>query len=144
MRFWDTSALVPLFMTERTTVMARHTLSEDRSVAVWWGTSVECEAAIARGSREGRFLGVPLEPMYADLARMRHDWIEVDATLPTRLVAERLVRTHPLRAADALQLAAAIAAAEGSPATLPFVTGDVRLAMAATLEGFPVIRLQAS
>lgn len=140
MRFWDTSALVPVLMAEPATAIARRTLSEDRSVAVWWGTSVECMAAVARAARDGRLEPVLFTTVLRDLDAWRADWIEVDPSAPIRLVAERLVRTHPLRAADALQLAAAIAASEGSPSTLPFVTRDARLADAATLEGFPVIR----
>jgi predicted nucleic acid-binding protein len=54
-------------------------------------------------------------------------------------MATRLLRVHPLRAADALQLAAAIIAAEDDPRSLPFVTLDDRLALAAEREGFPVV-----
>lgn len=54
--------------------------------------------------------------------------------------AARLLRVHPLCAADALQLAAARMAAEDRPETLPFVTLDDRLALAAQREGFEVIR----
>jgi hypothetical protein len=46
---------------------------------------------------------------------------------------------HPLRAADALQLAAAYAAAEQRPASLDMVTLDERLAIAARNEGFVVL-----
>jgi hypothetical protein len=52
----------------------------------------------------------------------------------------RLLRVHPLRTSDALQLAAAIVAAEDHPATMPLVTLDERLAQAADREGFPVVR----
>jgi predicted nucleic acid-binding protein len=64
----------------------------------------------------------------------------MDATDRLRDIAERLVRIHPLRAADALQLAAATVAAEGQPANLPIVTMDDRLTLAADREGFPVVR----
>ena len=57
----------------------------------------------------------------------------------TRKSAIRILRVHPLRAADALQLAAAIAAAEDNPATLPFVTFDDRLGQAAARDGFVVV-----
>ncbi len=53
--------------------------------------------------------------------------------------ADRLLAIHPLRAADALQLAALLAAAEDRPAELPFVTLDDRLAEAAHKEGFSVL-----
>ena len=48
---------------------------------------------------------------------------------------------HPLRAADALQLAAAFLAAERRPASLELVTLDDRVAAAARKEGFAVIDL---
>ncbi len=53
--------------------------------------------------------------------------------------AGRLLRLHPLRAADALQLAAAIIACEHQPESLPLVTLDQRLAEAARREGFAVL-----
>ena len=53
--------------------------------------------------------------------------------------ARRLVRVHDLRAADAFQLAAARVAADGQPGTLPLVTLDERLALAASREGFRVL-----
>ncbi len=52
--------------------------------------------------------------------------------------AERVVEAHPLRAADALQIAAALVAAEEDPGSLPFVTLDRNLAEAAEREGFRV------
>jgi predicted nucleic acid-binding protein len=144
MRFWDSSALVPFFIAERSTDEVRRALEEDRSLVVWWGTSVECTAAIARAEREGRLERRELEAATRDLARLRADWTEVDAVPAVRLVAERLTRTHPLRAGDALQLSAALAAAEGSPSALQFLTLDDRLAAAAMREGFPVVRFGAS
>ncbi len=58
---------------------------------------------------------------------------------PFRRYAERLVETHPLRAGDALQLAAAIVAAEERPDSIEFVTFDRRQAEAAEREGFRVL-----
>ena len=129
MRFWDSSALVPLLLEEPNT-----------SIVAWWGTSVECTAALALASRDHRIDQDALAMAIQRLDAWSMDWTEVDGTAPLRALAERLVRTHPLRAGDALQLAAALTAAEGMPATLPFVTGDARLADAAFREGFPVIR----
>jgi predicted nucleic acid-binding protein len=140
MRFWDSSAIVPILLTEATTERARASWAEDRSMAVWWGTSVECVAAFARAERDGRLASDGLASASRALDLMSEDWAVIEPAPPVRLVAERLVRTHPLRAGDALQLAAAIAAAEGAPATMPFVTLDDRLATAAVREGFPVIQ----
>lgn len=77
------------------------------------------------------------------LDRFAATWQEVQPTEPLRDNARRLLRVHDLRAADALQLAAGVAAAEGRPATLAFVCLDDRLAGAAEREGFPVIGADA-
>ena len=53
--------------------------------------------------------------------------------------AERLVGVHPLSAADAMQLGAAILASGDRPETLEFVTLDQALGRSAQLEGFRVI-----
>lgn len=143
MRFWDSSALVPILIEEATTTLARSTLAEDRSVAVWWGTTVECAAALARAEREGRLDAHAVRSAFEGLDRLRQEWVEVEPAGIIRLVAERLTRTHPVRAGDALQLSAAIAVAEGMPTTLPFITHDWRLAAAADREGFPVVRFGA-
>ncbi|MGC2277109.1 MAG: hypothetical protein WA571_13930, partial [Candidatus Binatus sp.] len=66
-------------------------------------------------------------------------WIEISDAATTRLHAERIVTDYPLRAADALQLGAAIVAADGDPHSLELVTLDGRLAEAARREGFPVL-----
>jgi len=50
-----------------------------------------------------------------------------------------LLRIHPLRAADSLQLAAALTVAEQEPSSLSFVCLDQRLAEAAIREGLPTI-----
>lgn len=67
-------------------------------------------------------------------------WQEILPAEPIRTTAERLLRVHPLRAADSLQLAAAIIAAEREPTTLEFVSLDDRLGEAASREGFRVVR----
>jgi len=75
----------------------------------------------------------------SEVIQMWNVWNEIRDVEKVREKAERLVATHPLRAADALQLGAALVAADGSPATLPFVTLDQRLAAAAGREAFPVL-----
>ncbi|MGH7567607.1 MAG: hypothetical protein ACREL9_01365 [Gemmatimonadales bacterium] len=65
-------------------------------------------------------------------------WQEILAGDAVRMTAQRLLRVHPVRAGDALQLAAAIIAAGHEPATLEFVSLDARLNEAASREGFPV------
>jgi predicted nucleic acid-binding protein len=136
LRFWDASAIVPLLLAEPDRGVLLELLSEDRSMAVWWGTPVECSSALARREREGA-----LEARDASIAAERlHElaatWQEVLPSNPVRSTAQRLLRVHVLRAADSLQLAAAIVAAEGAPRSLPFVCLDERLGEAAEKEGF--------
>ena len=74
--------------------------------------------------------------------RLQHlsaGWHEIDPSDEIRETASRFLRVHPLRAADALQLAAAFAAAERRPASLEIVTLDDRLANAARKEGFALL-----
>ncbi len=113
-------------------------LQED-GILVWWGAELECASAIARLEREER-----LSPREASLALQRLDdlarsWHLVEPVEALRRTARRLLRVHALRAADSLQLAAALLASEGQPSTLGFVCLDVRLGTAAQREGFTVI-----
>lgn len=140
MRFWDASALVPVLIDEVTSRHVREALALDDGILAWWGTAVECMSAIARSEREGRIRRDEVVRAIRTLDLIRDEWIEIEATPQLREIGLRLLRVHPLRAADALQLAAAISAAEGAPSDLPFVTLDDRLATAADREGFTVIR----
>ena len=73
------------------------------------------------------------------LALLSPTWAEVSDLPSVRERALELLETHPLTARDALQLAAALLAAEDRPRDLPFVTLNTELAQAARMEGFPVV-----
>ena len=134
MRFWDTSAIVPLLAGEARTSVVIGLLREDADMAVWWGTRIECVSALARIEREGD----RIEEALARLDALAEAWHELEPTEHVRRLARRLLRVHPLCAAAAVQLAAATIASEGDPTTLPFVCLDDRLALAASREGFPL------
>jgi predicted nucleic acid-binding protein len=138
-RFWDSSALVPLLAEEDSTAGLRRLLAEDAEVLVWWGTRVECASALARRGREGRLGRKDAILAEERLRRLGQEWTEVAPTDRVRSIAERLLRVHALRAADALQLAAAVLGSEEQPSALALVTLDDRLAEAAEREGFRVI-----
>lgn len=140
MRFWDTSALVPLLAEEPATAAAQRLYAEQAAI-VWWGTVVECASAIARLEREGAFSSPQTIDAFARLDALQASWTEIEAGDEVREVARRLMRVHPLRSADALQLAAAWLASERRPASLPLVTVDDRLRAAAAREGFPLVDL---
>ena len=139
MRFWDSSALLPLFVDEPHSDGARALISEDPAMIAWWGARVECGSAVHRLRREGvlttaesaRLLARLVETL--DAAEVVQPGEELAAT------ALRLLASHPLRAADALQLAAALVWARGRPSGHEVVCLDDRLASAALLEGFTVL-----
>jgi len=138
-RFWDASAIVPLILDEERTADVKGHYGSDPEIIVWWATDVECVSAIARRERDLALDGDAAATAIARLDLLGAAWLEVDPAPPIRRLAIRLLRVHALRAADALQLAAAIVASENDPRSLSFVTLDDRLAIAATREGFPVL-----
>src|SRR5205807_7991395 len=114
-------------------------LAEDPEMVVWWSTEIECLSALARREREENLSSDEFVAAAADLAAFAANWQEVAPTRDVRENAKRLLRLHPLRGADALQLAAALTVAENDPSSLGFVTLDVRLRDAASRQGFTVI-----
>jgi uncharacterized protein len=139
-RFWDSSALVPLHIDEPATEGLRSLLREDPVVLVWMLSSVEMLSAIARLRRRSKGLDDLLHGARLEVLNRWPQWSPVTHAEAVRRRAERLVAVHPLAAADAMQLAAALVASGDRPETLDFVTLDERLAAAAELEGFRVIR----
>ena len=139
MRFWDASAVVPLLAGEAGTAEVRSLLESDGRIVVSWITEVECASALARRERDGEVDTGRIERGLRRLDALRASWSEVGTADPLREIARRLLRTHPLRAADSVQLASAIVVSERRPATLAFVSLDDRLRSVAAREGFPVV-----
>ena len=140
MRFWDSSALVPLLVKQAKTGAVTAVFREDLVQAVWWGSDVECTSAIARLERDGDFpTSKVAEAVFVRLKALRSSWQEVQPVVEVKETARRLLRVHPIGAADALQLAAAFVLAERRPSTLDFVCLDDRLTRAARREGFVCI-----
>ena len=131
LKFWDASAVVPLLMTEATTKTLQGVAAVDPSMLVWWATEVECASAIARLERLGELDAAAVIEAFDRLKVVAEGWHEVDPSDAVREASVRFLRVHQLRAADALQLAAAFVAAERRPASLEIVTLDERLVAAA-------------
>jgi predicted nucleic acid-binding protein len=110
-------------------------MDEDPELVVWWGSAIECASAIARLHRDGQLTTVEESAARGVLAELNRSWYEVQPGDGIRDQALRLLRLHPLRAADALQLAAALEWS-GTPAAGVFMTFDDRLRSAAHREGF--------
>lgn len=139
MKFWDSSALVPVCARQERTDRLSVLLSEDRGVAIWWGSPVEVASAFTRLGREGVISAEVVEAAGARVEALAEGWVEVEPSRELRALALRLLRVHALRAADALQLAAALVWAEGRPEGRGLVTLDGRLREAALREGFTVL-----
>ena len=139
MKFWDSSALVPLLVAEASTSRLQAVAAKDPAMLVWWGTPVECMSALTRLEREEALAPQAMAVAAGRLQELAGAWHEVEPSDVVREAAMRFLRVHTLRAADALQLAAAFAASEGRPPSLEFVTLDDRLAAVARREGFVVL-----
>jgi uncharacterized protein len=144
MRFWDSSALMPLLVAEPATAALSQLAAQDGEIVVWWATPVECASAIARLERDAALRPPQVAAAFSRLDAFAAGWLQVEPSDEIRETARRLLRVHPLRAADALQLAAAVVAAERRPPTMTFVTLDDRLRTAAGREGFVLEDLPAS
>ncbi len=139
MRFWDASALVPLVIAQPRSDRLRSLLSTDPAIVCWWGTWVECASAVNRLVREGEFSAQEGRTAVRRFQELLAASAEVIASDHVRLRAIRLLAVHPLRASDALQLAAAIEWCRGHPVGASFVCLDTRLCEAAAIEGFEVL-----
>ena len=124
MRFWDASALVPLYVQQSRSRDVQRLYGGDQSVTVWWGSRPECIAALMRLIREGWLTAADEPAVRARLTRLLAVANEVAPAEDVRERAERLLAVHALRAADALQLGAALIWARERPARLGFVSLD--------------------
>ena len=135
MRFWDTSALVPLVVAEEETQRMRSLLEEDPHIITWAWTSVEFASAVERRARQGELNREHRRDALSRFADLAEIWDEVTDVLAVRRYALAVLARHPLRAADAAQLGAALAVAAEQAPPLGFVCLDERLMDAAEREG---------
>lgn len=137
MRYWDASALVPLCVEERDSRAVRQLAGE--RIVTWSVSAVEIASAVERRAREGTLGNAERTMARTALAQLAAGWVEIAALGPVRERAMRLVSTHSLRAADAMQLGAALVAVADRTTGHEFVCADTRLRDAAAREGFTVL-----
>lgn len=137
--FWDSSALIPLCVVEPTTVSTQRLAARYEQI-VWWGSTVEVRSAIARRSRSGALDAVNRDVAIRRLESLAQMWNEIVPEIDLRELAGNLLDQYPLRAADSLQLAAALVWCSRRPAGRVFICSDLRLGEAAELAGFTVVR----
>lgn len=139
MKFWDSSGLIALMVEEPNSAAAREIIGKDPHISAWWGSPIECLSAFARLRREGILDNSDEDELRQMISVLQNTWTEIESTELVRETAERLLLVHPLRAADALQLAAAVVWAGRNPKGQHFVCLDNRLRAAARSEGFSVL-----
>jgi hypothetical protein len=139
MKFWDSSAVVPLVCREKATLSLLHLYAADADMLVWAFTRTEVLSALCRHLQDGSLSRRNFEQARAKLEALKVDWTENVDYESVRARAERLLTIHTLSAADALQLAAALVAVEEKTNGFEFVTLDERLAEAAAREGFSAV-----
>lgn len=138
MRFWDSSAIVPLCLEQPLSQRAHALYREDAELAVWWGTPIECASAFARLRRDGVLDAAGEGAARSLLMALQDAWFEIQPNEAVRRQALRVLRIHPLRSADSHQLAAALEWG-GSPPEGELIAFDERLKAAALREGFVVL-----
>ena len=139
MRWWDTSALLCLLLEQKATEKLKALLASDEDLVVWWGAKIEGVSAISRLERDGHIGTRASTQLLKQLEALVSAAYELQPLEEVRTTACRALRVHELRAADALQLAAALVWAEHHPAGMEFVCLDRRLRGVATREGFEVV-----
>lgn len=138
MKFWDSSAIVPLVVEEEETDYCLRTLSEDREMLIWCLSRIEVLSALCRRLREGGISNSNFRKAKSRLSALVEGAYEVTVSNNVRERASRLIEVHPLRAADACQLASALVATGEDPSRLAMICFDRRLKNAALMEGFAV------
>jgi predicted nucleic acid-binding protein len=138
--FWDASALVPLCVHESNSRRAQLQLRQCLPV-VWWASSIEVHSAVAQLHRQGKLRDVEKKGALARLDVLSRAWREILPSDSLRDLARQLLDTYELRAADSLQLAAALTWCQHRPSRRAFLSADQRLSRCAAAVGFSVIAL---
>jgi len=138
MKFWDSSAIIPLLINEENTEYCIKVVADDPRMLIWCLSRVEVLSALCRRVREGLIGAEEFEKVKERLASIVSRADEVTAVDRVRARALRLLEVHSLRAADACQLGAALVGSREDPERLTILSFDGRLKSAATKEGFVV------
>lgn len=139
MRFWDTSAIIPLAVEESTSALMDSLLREDMDMAVWWSTEVECVAALSAKFRRKHYDRRDIEDTLNRIGSLIEAWSEVQPVDEVRIQAERLLFVHKIRAMDSQQLGAALVWSDGKVRGTELVSLDHEMRIAARNEGFRVL-----
>lgn len=138
MAFWDSSALVPLCINEPRSILAGRLWKRLPEKFVWWGTSVEIYSALARLERENKISSAQKLRAEKRLEILEKAWIEIQPISRIKELAKTFPVQYKPKAADSLQLAAALVWCKEKPKGKDFVSGDERLTNIAESVGFAI------
>lgn len=119
---------MPLVVEEPTSLACRRVLRADSAIVVWALARVEVHSALQRLRRMRLLDGTSLRRAQLRLDRLSRRWDEVVALGATRDEAERALEEYStlnLRAANAVQLGAALVSCEGRPR--PHIAGQASM-----------------
>jgi uncharacterized protein len=138
MRFWDSSALVPLILVEPRSADVERLLREDEHIVTATIAPLEVTSALWRRKHQNELDAAEIHEAESLFAMISENWRSLAQTADVIDRAVDLLSRHRLRTLDALQLATALTFA-GDDRSLPFVTLDSRLSTAARAEGFATL-----
>lgn len=138
MSFWDSSALVPLCINEPRSIPAGRLWKRFSEKNVWWETSVEIASALARLERENKITLAQRQKAEKRLETLEKIWREIQPAVRIKQLARTFPALHGLKAADSLQLAAALVWCKEKPKNRDFVSGDEKLIKVAETIGFTI------
>ncbi len=133
--FWDSSALIPLCV-QQVQTQRSETLFAKYGVTVWWSTQIEIISGLTRLLRMKEIDETEFVDGKQVAQAMAMIWIAIKPSANIEREARILLELYPLRAADALQLAAALEWCDGNPKGCVFLSFDQRLREAAGMAGF--------
>ncbi len=135
--FWDASAVVYLCAPGQASSRAR-ALYREYPPVIWWGTRFEVRSAIRRTWRDGVLSDTGYKAAETRINALMAAWGEVLPDDKVGNLALDVLDRFPLKAPDALQLAAALAWTKERPRGRLFVSCDTRLSAAAREAGFEI------
>lgn len=136
MKYWDSSALVTLFVEQALSQKYQAIHATDPEIVTAWHAVPECASAFCRLRREGHLTESQLSELLTRLQVQAGQWYILASGSRLEQMTLRVLRLHPLRAMDALHLAAACLIRGDDVFQMAFLCEDARLAEAAVKEGF--------
>ncbi len=138
MSFWDSSALVPLCTNEPRSIPAGKLWKQFPEKFVWWETSVEISSALARLERENKISLPQRQKAEKRLEILEKVWTEIQPESRIKELARTFPSKYKMKAADSLQLAAALVWCKEQPKGKDFISGDEKLIKVAESIGFAI------